>query len=98
MVPEILVVMSKKYDSEHKLNIYTDFPEVMEFKGNANNKNMRYEAVAQIEHSGDLNGGHYWAICKRKGGWFEINDMTVTPSQFQPSVNTYIVLYHLALE
>lgn len=93
MIPEILVVMSKKYNKEQKLDVYTDFPEKMEFKGY--NKIMQYEAVAQIEHTGDRNGGHYWAICRRKNGWFEINDMSITPSKFQPSKNTYIVFYHL---
>jgi ubiquitin C-terminal hydrolase len=94
MIPEIMIVMSKKYNSEEKLNIYTDFPKYMEFKNN-NNNNMKYEAVAQIEHSGGLHGGHYWAICKRKGGWFNINDLHVSPSNFQPTNNTYMVIYHL---
>jgi ubiquitin C-terminal hydrolase len=93
MVPEILVVMSKKYTVDQKLDVYTEFPEQMVFKGN--NNNMIYDAVAQIEHSGGKNGGHYWAICKRKNGWFNINDVTVTPSTFQPTKNTYIVFYHL---
>ena len=93
MVPEILVVMSKKYTVEQKLDVYTEFPEQMVFKGNTND--MIYEAVAQIEHAGGKNGGHYWTICKRKNGWFNINDGTVTPAIFQPTKNTYIVFYHL---
>ena len=93
MVPEILVVMSKKYNVEQKLDVYTEFPERMVFKGN---NDMIYEAVAQIEHAGGRHGGHYWAICKRKNGWFDINDGTVTPSTFRPTKNTYIVFYHLA--
>jgi ubiquitin C-terminal hydrolase len=94
MVPKILVVMSKKYTPDQKLDVYTDFPERMEFKGN-DNKPMYYEAVAQIEHTGGLNGGHYWAICKRKGKWFNLNDMSVSPSEFKPTNNTYVVFYHL---
>lgn len=94
MVPEILVVMAKKYDKRRKLNVYTNFPEKLTFKGKQNN-DMCYEAVAQIEHSGGRNGGHYWAKCRRKNGWYDINDMTVSPSKYQPTVNTYIVLYHI---
>ena len=94
MIPEILVVMSKKYDLESKKNIYTDFPEKMEFKGS--NKTLHYNAVAQIEHSGGKDSGHYWAICKRKNGWFNLNDMNVSPGKFQPTKNTYIVFYHLS--
>jgi ubiquitin C-terminal hydrolase len=93
MVPEILVVMAKKYNKTQKLDIHTDFPKKLEFDGN--DAVIKYEAVAQIEHSGIKNGGHYWAICKRKTGWFALNDMSVTPSKFQPTKNTYIVFYHL---
>lgn len=93
MVPEILVVMSKKYTKERKLDIHTDFPKQMKFNGTKDK--MTYEAVAQIEHEGGKNGGHYWAIVKRKNGWFKINDMSVSPAEFQPTKNTYIVFYHL---
>lgn len=94
MVPEILVVMSKKYTKEKKLDIHTEFPKQMIFNGTKNK--MTYEAVAQIEHEGGKNGGHYWAIVKRKNGWFKINDMLVSPAEFQPTKNTYIVFYHLS--
>lgn len=94
MIPEVLVVMSKKYSTRQKLNVMTDFPERLEFKGKDGSQ-MVYEAVAQIEHSGGRHGGHYWAICRRKGGWFNINDMNVSPSEFRPTINTYIVFYHL---
>jgi len=93
MAPEILVVLSKKYNKKNKLDIYTEFPDKMEFKGTR--CIMKYEAVAQIEHVGGRHGGHYWAICRRKNGWFEMNDMSVTSSKFQPTKNTYIVFYHL---
>ena len=93
MIPEILVVMSKKYTVGGKLDIYTDFPKRLEFKGLGGD--MKYEAVAQIEHSGGINGGHYWSICRRKNGWYNINDMSVHSAQFQPTKKTYIVFYHL---
>ena len=99
MIPEILFVMSKKYKYSQstggiKLNTYTDFPKVLEFKGKSD-LSLRYEAIAQIEHSGGLNGGHYWAICKRKNGWFCLNDMSVSPAEFKPTNNIYVVLYHI---
>lgn len=95
MVPEILVVMSKKYDnSMRKQNVFTDFPEKLSFSGNDGNI-LRYTAVSQIEHSGGLNGGHYWAISKRKDGWYNCNDLSISASQFKPTNNTYIVFYHL---
>lgn len=94
MVPEILFVMSKKYDiTLKKLNIFTDFPIKLKFKGVTTD--LIYEPVAQIEHVGNLNGGHYWAICKRKNGWFNLNDNSMSNSEFKPTPNTYIVLYHI---
>jgi ubiquitin C-terminal hydrolase len=93
MVPEILVIMSKKYTVDKKLDIYTKFPEHMEFAGNE--KNLCYTAVAQIEHSGGKNSGHYWSIVRRNGRWYNINDTIITPSEFKPTNDTYIVFYHL---
>ncbi len=98
MIPEILFVMSKKYKYEEgrgeKLDVYTDFPETLIFNAKKGLE-LKYEAVAQIEHFGGLNGGHYYAICKRKGGWFCLNDTHVAPAKFEPTNNTYIVLYHV---
>lgn len=100
MVPEVLFVMSKKYkysretNRGEKLNVYTDFPKTLIFTSK-NKTKIQYEAVAQIQHSGGLNGGHYWAICKRKTGWFNINDNNVSPATYSPDNNTYIVIYHI---
>jgi ubiquitin C-terminal hydrolase len=98
MIPEILFVMSKKYKYDQsggsKLNVYTDFPEELVFKSN-NNQQLIYKAISQIEHSGGLNGGHYWAICKRNDKWYCINDLSVTESEYKPTNNTYVVIYHI---
>ena len=93
MVPEVLVVLAKKYVAGRKLDVYTAFPETLEFPGDDGSR-LQYKAVSQIEHSGGLGGGHYWAICKRLGGWFELNDMRVSKSEFKPTNNTYMVFYH----
>ncbi len=93
MVPEILVVLAKKYRSGQKLNIVTEFPEKLTFNGN--DGGLNYTAVSQIEHSGGLNGGHYWSISKRNGKWYQLNDSSVTEvSGFKPTANTYMVFYH----
>jgi ubiquitin C-terminal hydrolase len=94
MIPEILVVMSKKFKTGACINIHTEFPNTLEFN-NTCGGTMVYEAVSQIDHSGDMNSGHYWATCRRKTGWFVINDMQVSPSQFNPTKDTYIVFYHI---
>ena len=95
MVPEVLVILSKKYTSERKLHINTEFPKTLEFAGLDSNTKLKYEAVSQIEHSGSLESGHYWAISRRNNGWYKLNDNSVTKSEFNPTENTYIVFYHL---
>jgi ubiquitin C-terminal hydrolase len=93
MIPEILPVLSKKYSDGMKLNVFTDFPLELSFKGNHNNV-LKYKAVSQIEHTGGLNGGHYWSISKRNDGWYTLNDANVSKSEFKPTKSTYIVFYH----
>jgi ubiquitin C-terminal hydrolase len=97
MVPEILFVMAKKYEFAggfgRKLDTFVDFPARMSFVGSGGD--LVYEACAQIEHSGGLHGGHYYAICKRAGGWFCLNDMLISRADFKPTRNTFCVLYHL---
>ena len=96
MIPEILVIMSKKYDNNlRKKEVLTEFPETLVFSGN-NNNILTYTAVSQIEHSGNLNSGHYWSISKRRDGkWYMLNDSSVSESEFSPTKKTYMVFYHI---
>ena len=70
MVPEILVVMAKKYrvvnGRPSKIHINTIFPAALTFPGVTNSRDttLVFSAVASIEHSGGTNGGHYWeTVC-----------------------------------
>lgn len=56
---------------------------------------LHYNIVGQIEHFGNLNGGHYRARGLRSGGVYEFDDSNVKPSKFEPTINTYIIVYHL---
>lgn len=58
---EIVVLLFKKYYG--KKNIY--FPNELEFMDINRNK-LKYKIVAQMEHSGNMHGGHYTARCLRK--------------------------------
>lgn len=103
MVPEILVVLSKKYqpDGERivKVDSVTPFPEKITFDGHGKGaddlKTFRYEAMAQVEHSGNLSGGHYWAVCRRRDGWYRLDDSSVSAGAFAPTANTYMVFYNI---
>lgn len=122
MVPEVLVVLAKKYDKKKKLNVVTPFPEILSFNKLApspyvdsvdmgvddadgerkddseddgqENKKLYFRAVAQVEHAGGRNGGHYWAICRRNDGWYRLDDMSVSKAEFGATANTYMVFYH----
>jgi len=58
--------------------------------------NLHYKLVSQIEHSGNLSGGHYWAKVLRKNSTYYLcNDSFYEKTDIKPSANTYIILYHL---
>ena len=40
-------------------------------------KSKIYSLVATINHSGNLNAGHYWAFVKDSDAWLECNDSSV---------------------
>lgn len=100
LVPDILVFVLKKYQYQNgfgkKINTKCHMPS--EFT--IGSKNLRYRAVAQIEHIGNLQGGHYWCICMRPTSdgnekWYKIDDDSVEEVPgLCISPNTYIVMYH----
>ena len=89
MLPEIIVCLFNVY---YEKKIHT-FPLFLEFPGIE--KKLRYIIVGQIEHSGNLNGGHYWSRALRKDGIYLFNDNTFSKSTIEPTANTYMVIYHL---
>jgi ubiquitin C-terminal hydrolase len=57
---------------------------------------LRYELVAQIEHIGGMNGGHYYAIVRRENGnWYNVNDSSVYLGRPTPSTNTFMLFYNI---
>ncbi len=92
MIPEILPVVFKKYT--HKS--VTPFPATLEFAAKGSSRKLIYRLVAQSEHSGTMMGGHYWAVCQRKGKWQTLNDSSVSDGRAGPTMSTYMVFYHYA--
>ena len=96
MVPEILPIVLKKY----KVKTLTDFPNKLIMPGTGKNKELIYKLVAQCEHSGSQHGGHYWATCIRKSTsnklkYYVLNDSSVSEDKLGPTLNTYILFYHI---
>ncbi len=90
MIPEILPIVLKKYGEKQM----TPFPAHLLFTHKGSDKKLLYMLVAQSEHSGSTQGGHYWAVCLRRDGWKLLNDSSVSDGAPGPTPNTYIVFYH----
>jgi ubiquitin C-terminal hydrolase len=91
MIPEILVCLFNVYHG--KTDWY--FPRQLTFKG-VGCEVIQHNAVAQIVHSGSLNGGHYTARGIRSDGLvWNLNDTGVSQTRepVQPTYGTYMVFY-----
>jgi ubiquitin C-terminal hydrolase len=90
MLPEIIPILFTKYPNKSIIN----FPMTLEFDKIGGGK-LNYKLVAQSEHSGSMNGGHYYAYSQRKDGVYLFNDSSYQPAEFKPMANTYMIFYHI---
>ncbi len=97
MVPEVLYCIFNLYDGYGGSRQARWFPVRFTMPGKKPGELLQYRLVSQIEHSGSLSGGHYWARCLRQGAVHTLNDLSVSPSSFGPSGLTYIIVYHYEL-
>lgn len=93
MVPEVLFCHFNRYAPPPASGRF--FPEFLAFPALGGGA-LRFRLVGQIEHSGGLEGGHYWARALRRGGSFCLNDAAVSRAPLAPTANTYVVVYHYA--
>jgi len=96
MVPEILFCMFNLYDEYGGAHHARFFPARFGIPA-LDGGELEFRLVAQVEHSGSLSGGHYWARALRAGDQvYQLNDTGVMPAKFAPTANTYISVYHFA--
>jgi ubiquitin C-terminal hydrolase len=88
---ECIVVMYNKF--LHKQ--LATFPETLMMPTFPRGTFLRYDLVAQIEHIGGMNGGHYYAIARRDGKWYNMNDSSVHESHPQATSNTFMLFYNI---
>ncbi len=105
-IPSIIMITSKNYYKKENLAFppFIRIPaEKPEDAPASERRFMRFEAVAQIQHSGGMGGGHYWAVARRSPiagtnteNWWVLNDSSASQSreQLAPNPDTYCVLYH----
>lgn len=91
--PEVILVMFNMFDRYGGARRARYFPEAFDLPGAAGGR-LGYLLVGQIEQSGGMGGGHYWARCRRAGGVYALNDSGVAPAAFGPSANTFFLAYH----
>ena len=83
-ISDIIIVTFKKSINQSQISFPTEI---------ILSPTLRFELVAQIEHFGTTNGGHYIARARRPTGIYLFNDSFVTESTFQPTPNTlYAIL------
>lgn len=100
-MPEILIITLKRFNfgmSANKINKSIDFPidnlNLEEFSSGYKRHNFKYELYGIINHTGQVNGGHYFAYCKNPNGkWYEYNDSSVREITELDIDNTYTILY-----
>jgi len=94
MLPEILICAFNLYEGFGGVRRRRYFPEYMEIQAKPKGV-LAYQLVAQVEHSGQLSGGHYWARGLRAGGRVhKLNDTGVVVETFDTTPYTYMVAYH----
>lgn len=102
-MPTILVVLFNQYQKHTRRY----FPKHIRIEGVVDGGDLTYRQVAQIEHSGSLHGGHYWARGLRQPRAppvagappppltaYVLNDGTTAPNALGPEATVYTVIYH----
>ena len=108
-LPKLLVIHLKRFSSETsryrgyggwgKNNSTIDFP-INNFDPSAylvgpQKERIKYDLYAVSQHYGGCGGGHYTAICKNYGQWYEYDDSHVSLSSESNIVTgaAYVLFY-----
>lgn len=106
-IPKYLIIALKrfKYNGNSYIKIYdsVSFPITELNLGKFTEGYDSYNAIMNLKcigcHTGDINGGHYYAICKHiSDNWYEFNDRARIPvniNNILPKIykNAYILIY-----
>ena len=97
---EVLIIHLKRFRNNRKIENFVDFPiENLDLTKYLHNKKEKYiyDLFGVSNHSGSLNGGHYYAYCKnwKDGEWYEFNDSHVSKIDNKKIVsdNAYVLFY-----
>ena len=97
LTSEIFVIVMHKHTSRYggvgKKNVF--FPLGLKFPGLPKGSIVKYELVAQVDHTGTDTSGHYTATCRRGADTWRLNDSTIGRGTLAPLPTTYLLFYHL---
>lgn len=107
-LPQILVLQIKRFSygkfSKSKLNNRIRAPTTLNLSRVASSsshhsvKSPHYELVGVVNHSGEINFGHYTADCRNpsNGKWYHFNDSSVSETRMGESIDSsspYLLFY-----
>jgi len=92
---DVMIIQLKKYKN---LNQFIEYPEILDISNYSydyNNRGTKYNLIGMCIHSGDLNGGHYYAICKNllDDKWRMYNDTSVSYIDNHLQQKPYLLFY-----
>eukprot|EP00049_Salpingoeca_infusionum_P003985 m.73420 g.73420 ORF g.73420 m.73420 type:complete len:644 (-) comp12367_c3_seq1:206-2137(-) len=101
-LPKVLVLHLKRFDFSgtvgRKLHTRIQPPQRLTMSSEQDGP-LDYKLVGVVEHSGSLNGGHYYAHCRHpvSGRWFDCNDSYVSPSTYDSisGQGCYLLVYEI---
>ena len=102
--PNYLIVQFKRFktqnaDNHKKVNKFIDYPidslDLSKYVIGPNKGDSVYDLYGVINHYGDMNGGHYIALCKNDNKWYEFDDSHVVQKSQRDVVSkhAYILFY-----
>lgn len=99
--PKILIICLKRFNSFSKIDKYIDFPlenlDLKDYCIGYDKNTSKYNLYGICNHSGNLNGGHYYAYCKNlNSNWYMYNDTKVIKIDNKSNVvtkNAYCLFY-----
>ena len=95
-LPKYCIFLMNRIDfiRSRKIDKFIEYPDELALNDKFNPK-MQYKLSSVIIHQGRLSQGHYTTVVKKKGKWYNCNDLKVTEIQESEafSKKAYILFY-----
>ena len=89
-LPRVIVILLNRY---HKRDRTISLPTEFDVSSCQFDGFMVYKKIAEIDHMGSLDGGHYIAKVHRNNKEYLCNDTEITENKLSTSPNTYMTFY-----